>query len=148
MRLFDHDILQFTFSRKCYHEDYGLDTSRSMLAVPFRAKDIPAPKAEFGHPDISLLLTCLTYYYSGLTDAQIDASFEALYRLDNADVLYEYWIEGLELPESMRQLRGLNLDDGEKRIKHIYPALRYNKETIDFYLREFVFPKEAKAFAS
>jgi hypothetical protein len=37
------------------------------MAVPFQAKDVPAERAEFGHPDVAIILTILSYYYSGLS---------------------------------------------------------------------------------
>ena len=35
-----------------------------LMAVPFRAKDVAADRTEFGHPDVALVLTQLSYYYS------------------------------------------------------------------------------------
>jgi hypothetical protein len=46
----------------------GLDLSRTMLSVPYRAKDSPAARAKFSHPDATVVLTYLSYYYSGLSD--------------------------------------------------------------------------------
>lgn len=52
-------ILSFVLGKKRYRVDYGLDLTRTMLAVPYRAKDVPSPRADFGHPDVVLALTCL-----------------------------------------------------------------------------------------
>jgi hypothetical protein len=52
-------ILIFALQKKRYRVDYGLDLTRTMLAVPYRAKDVPSPRADFGHPDVALSLTCL-----------------------------------------------------------------------------------------
>ena len=60
--------------------NYGVDISedlqekilRRKLEIPFRAKDIPMQRTEFGHVDVAILFTLLSYYYSGLTDEQID----------------------------------------------------------------------------
>ena len=30
------------------------------MAVPYRAKDVAAERAEFGHPDVAMLLSILT----------------------------------------------------------------------------------------
>ncbi|CAE6448122.1 unnamed protein product [Rhizoctonia solani] len=65
-------ILVFALKHKHYRVDFGLDLSRSLLAVPYRAKDIPSLRAEFGHPDVAVVLTCFSYYYQGLTDQQLD----------------------------------------------------------------------------
>lgn len=35
------------------------------MAIPFKAKDVAAEMIEFGHPDLAICLTQLSYYYSG-----------------------------------------------------------------------------------
>lgn len=45
------------------------------MAVPFRAKDVASDRIEFGHPDVAILLSQLSYYYSGLTDEQMEHCF-------------------------------------------------------------------------
>jgi hypothetical protein len=146
--LIAHGILILSLKEKRWRVDYGLDLSRSMLAVPYRAKDSPACRAEFGHPDMILTLTCLSYYYGGLSDHQLETTFVHLFNSDNPALRYEEWIKGslADLPESLHNLRGLNLDDAEQKHLHIFPRLRYNKAVIDFYLSECVFPKEAQEF--
>ncbi|KAJ7483159.1 hypothetical protein FB451DRAFT_1028934 [Mycena latifolia] len=140
-------ILKLALQEKRWRVDYGLDPSRSMLAVPYRAKDSPAPRAEFGHPDMIVALTCLSYYYSGLTDDQLDTIFVHLAQSDNPEQHYEDWVKrAVSLPANLASLRGLNLDDLEQKTCHIFPLLRYNKAAIDFYLSECVFPKEAREY--
>ncbi|KAJ6561074.1 hypothetical protein DFH09DRAFT_1035925 [Mycena vulgaris] len=145
--LFAHGIFALSLQEKRWRVDYGLDPRRSMLAVPYRAKDSPAARAEFGHPDMIIVLTCLSYYYGGLTDDQLNTAFKFLLNCDNPEAQYGYWVNGIDnLPPNLASLRGLNLDDFEQRTKHIFPLLRYNKAAIDFYLSECVFPKEAREF--
>jgi Protein of unknown function (DUF3638)/Protein of unknown function (DUF3645) len=145
--LIAHGILLLCLKEKRWRVDYGLDTSRSMLAVPYRAKDCPAPRAEFSHPDVIIVLTCLSYYYGGLSDLQLERTFHQLHNSDDPSLRYEDWIKGLpDFPESLRSLRGLNLDDKDQKYFQIFPRLRDNKAVIDFYLSECVFPKEAKEF--
>ncbi|KAJ7221929.1 hypothetical protein C8J57DRAFT_1593667, partial [Mycena rebaudengoi] len=145
--LIAHGIIKLSLQEKRWRVDYGLDPTRSMLAVPYRAKDTPAPRAEFGHPDMIIVLTCLSYYYGGLTDDQLSTTFKRLFDSDNPAIRYEDWIKGYSnLPENLTNLRGLNLDDFEQRTVHIFPRLRYNKSVIDFFLSECVFPKEAREF--
>lgn len=145
--LIAHGIILLSLKEKRWRVDYGLDPSRSMLAVPYRAKDSPAPRAEFGHPDVTIVLTCLSYYYSGLSDRQLERTFHHLFNSDSPSLRYEDWIKGLaDLPESLRNLEGLNLDDFDQKYHHISPLSRGNKAVIDFYLSECVFPKEAKEF--
>ncbi|KAI9441026.1 hypothetical protein H4582DRAFT_1516312 [Lactarius indigo] len=64
-------ILGYILKERRWRVDYGLDPSRTLLAVPYRAKDVPSLRAEFGHPDVAIALTCLSYYYGGLTKPQV-----------------------------------------------------------------------------
>ena len=146
--LLGHGVLLTVLKEKRWRVDYGLDVSRSMLAVPYRAKDSPSPRAEFGHTDVAICLTCLSYYYEGLTDAQLLDCFEQLFKTDNPNQEYEEWIKDChnDLPKTLRSLRGLNLDDYVQRNEHIFPQLRHCKAVIDFFLSTIVFPKHMKEF--
>ncbi|KAJ6458143.1 hypothetical protein C8R47DRAFT_1246692, partial [Mycena vitilis] len=145
--LFALGILNLSLGEKRWRVDYGLDPRRSMLAVPYRAKDSPALRAEFGHPDMIIVLTCLSYYYGGLTDHQLDSAFKLLLHSDNPDAQYEDWVKEIpDLAPGLANLRGLNLDDLGQKTEKVFPLLRYNKVVIDFYLSECVFPKEAREF--
>jgi len=146
--LIGHGVLLTILKEKRWRVDYGLDVSRSMLAVPYRAKDSPSPRAEFAHTDVAICLTCLTYYYEGLTDAQLEACFEQLFKADNPDQEYEEWIKDChdDLSPTLHNLRGLNLEDPVQRNKHIFPPLRHCKAVIDFFLSTIVFPKHMKEF--
>ncbi|KAJ7483148.1 hypothetical protein FB451DRAFT_100343 [Mycena latifolia] len=145
--LFVHGILKLALQEKRWRVDFGLDPSRSMLAVPYRAKDSPAPRAEFGHPDMIIALTCLSYYYGGLTDDQLNTAFENLLQSSNPELDYENWVKRVQNPpKHLTSLRGVNLDNFEERSLRIFPLLRHNKAVIDFYLSHCVFPKEARGF--
>ncbi|CAE6503446.1 unnamed protein product [Rhizoctonia solani] len=142
-------ILVFALKHKLYRVDYGLDLSRSLLAVPYRAKDIPSLKAEFGHPDIAIVLTCLSYYYHGLTDDHLDRCFKLLFKLDNPSEEYEQWVKrNKATPEEVKQLNGVNLLDREQFAKRLIPTFARNSATINFFLSSVVFPKGAKEFPS
>lgn len=82
-------LVLFALHDKRFRVDYGLDPSRTLLAVPYRAKDVPSIKADFGHPDVTIILTCLSYYYGGLTEAQVVLCFKLLCQLDNPTQEYE-----------------------------------------------------------
>ena len=56
--LISRGIILSAIQDKRWRVDYGLDPKRSMLAVPYRAKDCPAVRAEFSHPDVTIALTC------------------------------------------------------------------------------------------
>ncbi|KAH9980607.1 hypothetical protein BJV74DRAFT_898252 [Russula compacta] len=136
--LMDGDgILGYVLKERRWRVDYGLDPSRTLLAVPYRAKDVPSLKAEFAHPDVAIALTCLSYYYGGLTKDQVLLCFDLLAKLDNPEMEYDHWVElEQDLPTALRQLSGVNTED-EK-----------NKRTVDFYLSQVVFPRAAREFPS
>ena len=146
--LLGHGVLLTVLKEKRWRVDYGLDVRRSMLAVPYRAKDSPSPRAEFGHTDVAICLTCLSYYYEGLTNAQLGDCFEQLFKTDNPNQEYEEWVKDCynDLPQTLRRLRGLNLEDPVQRNEYIFPQLRHCKAVIDFYLLTIVFPKHMKEF--
>jgi len=145
--LIAHKIILFSLKEKRWKVDYGLDLKRSLLAVPYRAKDSPAGKAEFSHPDVALTLTCLSYYYGGLTESQLETCFRNLYKADNPALDYERWTKGVRLPKPyLSRLHGINLDDRKQWKEIVYPTFHYNKAVIDSYLSGVVFPKEAKEF--
>lgn len=142
--LLGHGVLLTVLKDKRWRVDYGLDTTRSMLAVPYRAKDSPSSRAEFGHTDVAIALTCLTYYYNGLEEAQLELSFEQLFKTDNPSLTYDEWTK--DCPPGLPELHDLNLDDPIQWRRTIFPTLRYCKATIDFFLATIVFPKHMKEF--
>jgi len=140
-------VLAFALQQKRWRVNYGLDLSRTMLAVPYRAKDNPATRAEFSHPDATIVLTCLSYYYAGLSDGQLHIAFEKLLLSDHAQEEYEHWVQDApELPFAFRQLTGINLSDPAQCSQKVFPSLRLAKGAIDFYMSRIVFPKEMKEF--
>ncbi|KAG2137491.1 hypothetical protein DEU56DRAFT_946063 [Suillus clintonianus] len=144
--LLAYGILVYALKERRWRVDYGLDPKRTMLAVPFRAKDMPSLRAEFGHPDVAVTLTCLSYYYAGLTLQQLMLCFELLLKQDNPTLEYESWVLGLQsVPESLRRLSGINTKSPEQ-LRDLQQLFGFNKAVIDFYLSRVVFPKEAKAF--
>ncbi|RDB23570.1 hypothetical protein Hypma_009270 [Hypsizygus marmoreus] len=140
-------LLQFVLQEKRWRVDYGLDRTRTLLAVPYRAKDVPTLRADFGHPDVAIALTCLSYYYGGLNEKDLNTCLELLFQLDNPALEYEAWIANDKcIPSYLREIIGINMDDMDQRKNELYPMFRGNHAVIDFYLRTVVFPKEAKQF--
>ncbi|KAL4804856.1 hypothetical protein BDV18DRAFT_161949 [Aspergillus unguis] len=146
--LFAHHILQFVLAGKRWLVDYGVDPARCLMAVPFRAKGVPSENAEFGHSDVALTLTCLSYYYEGLTENQVRQCFHLLRKDNDPGVEYERWIKRQRenLPDGLHYFTGVNLEDKQAFETSLYPHLRYQKGIIDFFLTRVVFPKEAKEF--
>lgn len=113
-------------------------------------QDVPSLRSEFGHPDIAVCLTCLSYYYGGLTTSQVRECFDLLKKLDNPLLEYEKWVNrgGKGIPEPFRQLIGVNTKDVQKFTTQIIPLFQHNQATTDFFLSQVVFPKGAKEFPS
>ncbi|KAF8326322.1 uncharacterized protein EI90DRAFT_2975813 [Cantharellus anzutake] len=145
--LFAHGILMYILSGRRWRVDYGLDLTRSLLAVPYRAKDVPALRAEFSHPDVCISLTYLSYYYCGLSHDQLDMCFEHINELEDPISEYRKWVEdNCLVPDFLRNYSSFNPDDREQKTQHLYPAFERNPSTINFFLCQVVFPKEAKTF--
>ncbi|KAG8953382.1 hypothetical protein FRC03_011783 [Tulasnella sp. 419] len=144
--LLAHGILQFVLKEKRWRVDYGLDPSRTMLAVPYRAKDVPSLRAEFSHPDVTILLTCLSYYWQGLSQTQLEQCFSILFKLDNPSLQYDKWVRHTgSIRDNLKHLGGINIHDPDQR-NELYGLFRYNQAVIDFFLSNVVFPRDAKEF--
>lgn len=148
--LIAQDVLGFVLSRKRWRVDFGLDSTRrppTKLAVPYRAKDNPTARSEFGHPDVVILLTSLSYYYSGLSDGDLFLAFHHIIRSDQADIEYQAWVKDADrLPLAFQQLGGVNLEDAIQCTSDIFPHLRQGKAVVDYFLSHLVFPKEMREF--
>ncbi|CAF4557907.1 unnamed protein product, partial [Rotaria magnacalcarata] len=82
----------FVTLKKRYRVNFGVNPNpkfNRLMAVPFRAKDVAAENTEFGHPDVGLVLTQISYYYSGLSDLQLRQCFDRLSQNENdPEVIY------------------------------------------------------------
>lgn len=146
--LIAHGTLLFALQRKRWLVEYGLDPKRCLMAVPYRAKGVPSLSSEYGHPDVAILLTSLSYYYTGLTFAQVRQCFTILLKDTNAQDVYASWIAACEdTPESLMSIEAINLEDETLCSQELFPRLRRNIEVANFYLTKVVFPKEGKEFA-
>ncbi len=79
--------------------DYGIRETKEKgqriirMAVPFRAKDKPSDRSEFGHPDVAILTTHLSYYSMGLSFSQLQEALDHLVQSHNSNDIYSLWIE-------------------------------------------------------
>ncbi|KAK8019158.1 hypothetical protein PG990_004296 [Apiospora arundinis] len=129
--LFSGGVLAFVFGQKRWRVNY----------------DSPAPRSEFSHPDVVILLTQLSYYYRGLSDEEMLTAFQQLERLDQKSTVYGEWVDrSPQLPPSYRQFSAVNLKDWSQCTRQLFPALRYTKSVVDFYLEKVVFPHEMVEF--
>ena len=108
---------------------------------------MPSLRAEFGHPDVAIALTCLSYYYNGLTKVQLLRCFDLLAKLDDRKAEYDRWVESEhDIPAGLRQLDGVNTEDETQVDGSLVPLLSRNKRVVDFYLSQVVFPRAAREF--
>ncbi|CAF1440182.1 unnamed protein product [Rotaria sordida] len=143
----------FVGLKKRYRVNFGVNQNAKfdrLMAVPFRAKDVAAENTEFGHPDVAIVLTQISYYYKGLTDSQMLQCFNRLSQ-DESDpeMIYDQWIsleEENDIIASIKQWKRVNLKDYQQRTQLLFPTLRYNMLVINYFLNHFVFPQEAKQF--
>lgn len=59
------EILKLALTKR-WRVHYGVDVKgKRKMAIPFKAKDVAAEMTEFGHPDVAVCFTQMSYYYSG-----------------------------------------------------------------------------------
>jgi hypothetical protein len=150
--LLSSEVLLVGLKRR-YRVKFGINRNpkfNRLMAVPFRAKDVAAENTEFGHPDVAIILTQLSYYYSGLNDSQMLQCFDRLNQIeDDPDVIYTDWIlqEGENnVDPSIQHWKAVNIKDYQQRRDYLFPTLCHNMLVVNYYLNHFVFPREAKQF--
>ena len=131
--------------KKRWNVQYGLHADRDPIAVPFMAKGIPSEQAEWGHPDVAILFTCLSFYYYGLSIDQLRQSLEHILKSDDPSQLYDRVSQDSSLPDSLKEWNSINVDD-LAQLAEIWKHLRVNSTIINYFLNNFVFPKHAKQF--
>ncbi|KAL4806252.1 hypothetical protein BDV18DRAFT_160319 [Aspergillus unguis] len=142
-----HGILILCLKKR-WNVSYGLDHRRDPIAVPFHAKGCPSDQAEWGHPDVAILFTCLAFYYEGLSQSQIKQSIDAVLKSDHPATEYERWIQdSVTLPAALRHWNSISVDD-EGLVYLIWKSLRFTPVVINHFLNHFVFPLHAKQFAT
>lgn len=142
-------ILKLALSKR-WRVNYGRNVhGKRKMAVPFKAKDVAAEMTEFGHPDVAICLTQLSYYYSGLSDAELHEAILILDRSEDPNGIYSEWMRKVPpnvVPDSIKMYTGVNLSDAKQRDEQLFPILRRNMYVIDYWLSNVVFPREAKMF--
>ncbi|CAF4824442.1 unnamed protein product [Rotaria sp. Silwood1] len=143
----------FVTLKKRYRVNFGVNPNpkfNRLMAVPFRAKDVAAENTEFGHPDVALVLTQISYYYSGLSDLQLRQCFDRLSQNENdPEVIYNEWIsleEDNDTIARIKQWKQVNLKDKHQRTEQLFPTFRRNMQVINYFLNNFVYPYESKQF--
>lgn len=138
-------ILLMTLKKR-WNVQYGLHPTRDPIAVPYYAKGVPSEQSEWGHPDVSILFTCLAFYHEGLNEARLHLALTRVLKSDDPSTEYEKWIQSTDqFPESLRAWNTINVED-EMQMHEVWKAVRYQVVVINYYLNNFVFPRHAKQF--
>ncbi|KAB8271491.1 hypothetical protein BDV30DRAFT_228123 [Aspergillus minisclerotigenes] len=145
--LLAHGILLLCLKKR-WKVQYGLHPDRAPMAVPFHAKGVPSDHAEWGHPDVANLFTCLSFYHRGLTEHQFRQSLQEILRSDDPAIEYDRWTQAsFTLPETLRHWNTINVDD-RGQVSEIWRHLRLKTVVINHFLRSSVFPVHAKQFSN
>ncbi|KAK5019964.1 hypothetical protein LTR16_000001 [Cryomyces antarcticus] len=140
-----HRILLLALKKR-WNVQYGLHPGRDPIAVPYHAKGVPSNQAEWGHPDVAILFTCLSFYFGGLSLPQLRQSLENVVKSDDPSSEYDRWTQDAQdLPSSLREWSVINVRD-ETQLLEIWSHVRYTVVVVDYFLNNFVFPKHAKQF--
>jgi len=132
--------------KKRWNVEYGFHPNRHPVAVPYEAKGVPSELSEFGHPDVALILTCLSFYYTGLTQAQFRQGLKHILSSDDPAMEYDRWTQGCNyLPEHLRHWNTVNLENQEQ-FDQLWAALRLNRGVLNHFMNTFVFPVHARQF--
>lgn len=145
-----HELLDFALEQR-HRVDYGLRDGAKRLAVPFRAADVPAERAEFAHPDIALLLTTIAYYYAGLTMAQLREAVRALQALGPVAQAYHYrqWLRHVPADtvarDTIDQVDKIDLTN-EAQFTVLYNVFRDSCEVINWFMCACVLPRDTAQY--
>ena len=141
-------ILQHCLTLR-HRVNYGVGKYRKM-AVPFRAKDVAADKTDFGHPDVALALTQLTYYYQGIPRDGFEEVLRTLTSVEMsvATAIYDKWVNFCHpdyIPRELRSCSCINLSD-QIQLRALYKLFHKHVLVVDYWLVNMVYQQEAKQF--
>ncbi|RFU72329.1 hypothetical protein TARUN_9940 [Trichoderma arundinaceum] len=139
-----HKILIICLAKR-WNVQYGLHPNRAPVAVPFAAKGVPSELSEYGHPDVAIVLTCLSFYFAGLSYEQFRQGLQRVLTSEDAASEYERWISESSLPPALEYWNLINVDD-EVQMLTLWAFLRKNRVVTNHYMNNFVFPVHARQF--
>eukprot|EP00703_Trepomonas_sp_PC1_P004566 JAP92040.1 hypothetical protein TPC1_16141 [Trepomonas sp. PC1] len=146
--LLGHKLLLYALQKR-WRVNYGIDYNQNRrIAVPFKAKDVASDKTEFGHPEMTIQLTLLSYYYSGLQLEQVQECLLKIQNEEDPNAIFDSIIFEAkdQIPTEYWQFNSINVLDVENIKIRFYPVFKYNRHLINYYLNFKVFPKETKQF--
>ena len=83
---------------------------------------MPSPTAEWGHPDVAIILTCLSFYYEGLSMAQFKQAIEQLAKSDEPSIEYGLWVAE-DVPEAFKNYNTVNVEDSQQ-LRELHSHIR------------------------
>lgn len=144
--LITHKIIPTCLSKR-WNIQYGLRAGGYPVAVPYESRNTPSERAEWGHPDVAIIFTCLSFYYAGLDFAQFQQGLQHVLTCEDPASQYERWISQCEsLPEDLRHWNVINLED-EEQSRDLWKHLHRTQAVVNHFLNTFVFPVHARQFS-
>jgi len=138
-----------------YRVNYGLNAqSTKQMAVPYSASDTPKAHAEYSHPNMAILYTCLSYLNKGLMEVQF---LEVMLTLQNMGTssqhaVYDEW-DAIVWNDLMIKKEVQEFDDILKihmdntvQFNLMFQAFHCRMEVICFWINDHVFPNETFQF--
>lgn len=127
---------------------------KKRLAIPYEAADIPSKRNDFEHPEVSILLTYLAYYNTGLTGQEMKECIDRFLELTQENMQarineFGQWLKSLS-DETKAKLQIDNAQEikqhSDSQKERIYKAFRLNRRCINYWLRHCVFEKDTAQF--
>lgn len=161
-----HNLLYHVMSRR-YCVQYGLDAKsgeapHNEMAIPYKDMNVPAPRSEFSHPDVTLGLTLLSYYYQGLHAKQVTQALLTLKTHPQSELKLQKlfnWCEQWDKEWIAQESANSTCDfpiwppsfstldiENSRHIEKITRCLARNPLLIDYFLSALVFPNKAKYY--
>ncbi|KAI9096946.1 hypothetical protein DFS34DRAFT_621986 [Phlyctochytrium arcticum] len=147
-------IMEFCLEQR-NQVDYGIDPRRltKRMAVPFRAANVPSERSEFNHPDVSIMLTTLAYYYDGLSKENVRSALKSCLGmgLPAQQRYYTDWIQPIKADLTQNELEMIG-DVGRIDLSNavqfqlLYRKLHRSTELINFWLKVLVLRRDTAQF--
>lgn len=159
--LLSYDVLRLALTKR-WRVDFGVDRvshkrkigkhgsaeMKRKIAVPFEAKDSAKANTEFGHVDVAVVLTIISYSRSGLTDDELAAVFEHLQGKSEPERQYQSIIDDgvtSAIDKRYASLKSISRTD-PTQWGALCNHLRQRYGVIKYYLNTIVFPHEVKQY--
>lgn len=85
------EILKLALTKR-WRVNYGVESNGlRKMAIPFKAKDVAAENTEFGHPDVAVCFTQMSYYYSGEFDGFLGEKLASAYLSFKSAYIFQFY---------------------------------------------------------